>query len=1068
MAIRKSVLTGWGLALALLLFGAGKASAQTGNVTGTVTDQATGAPLAGVYVSIEGTRLSANTQANGRFLILNVPAGSYTVATQLIGYAGMRSPVTVASGGSVTVDFAMRVDALHLEELVVTGVAGQTSKAKLPFTVAKVNVAEIPVPAVSAGAMLQGKVSGVQVVSGSGRPGSTPSILLRGPTSINSTGRNQDPLYIVDGVILGAGMVDIEALDVESIEIVKGAAAASLYGSRAANGVIQITTRRGSTGADGMRFNVRSEYGRSELTGSYMFAKAHRFKMNTAGTKFLTVVEGDTLEVDFGQWNPATGKQYAPILAGGTVWKTFQEHAWPGGARDHVKEFFEPAGYVQNQVSMEGRIGTTNLYTAFSQLDQGGIIFNQGGLDRKTFRLNADQRVGDDVQISASTFYSRSTENAFGEVHGNPVMNLTRMPAGVDLAKRDPKTGEFEVKPDPNEENGNPLEELTKRKRLDNRERFMGALSVRYTPALWFDLDANLSYDRLNVARSDFYPKGFQTARATPSLNNGSTYRDSWADEALNASLTGTFRRTFGELSTRTQFRYLYEATDYNYHRGSAYNLVVDGIDRLDTGREGKLTRSSIEQVRSEGFFAITDFDFRDRYIVSALIRRDGSSLFGPEERWHNYYRGSVAWRLSQEPWFSMPGVNEFKLRYSIGSAGGRPNFSAQYETYSVNDGSVSPQNLGNKDLKPEFALEQEMGFDLAVFNRFNLGLTYASAVVEDQILRVPLPAISGFVNQWKNAGTLESKTLEANLEAILYQSNKLNWSARLVFDRTRQEITELNVPDYQYGIPTIQGLEKVFFARKGEALGTMYGARFAKGCQDLDPGVPCDQFNVNDDGYLVWVGQGKSWKDGLWGTSANFNGKNYFWGTPVPAVIDDEGNTFTKIGKTTPDFTYSISNTLNYQGFTVYGLLDAVRGVNVYNLPRHWSTFQHYNGEADQTGKSPETKKPIGYYSALYNGLSPANQHFMEDGGYLKLRELSLSYTFKKETLARLGFLSGTDRLSINLIGRNLHTWTKYTGFDPEVGITGGDVGSAVIARFDGFTYPKFRTWTASVDISF
>lgn len=1055
MGTRKLLAAGWALAALLGLAGASEAVAQTGSVTGTVTAEATGAPMAGAFVSIEGTNFTAATQANGRFLILNVPAGTYQVTVQMIGYARRTAQVNVTAGASATVDFALSVDALRLEEIVVTGVVGETQRTKLPFTVDRVGLENVPVPSVAPTSLIQGRIAGAQVVSGSGRPGSAPSILLRGPTSINATGRDQDPLYIVDGVILGASIVDIETLDVESIEVVKGAAAASLYGSRAANGVIQITTRRGTGVGDGMRFSIRSEYGRSELSSRIPLSKAHHYRLNADKTKFVRT-NGE--EVDW-----LDGGNFA--LSGTDIWTTYKDQPWPGGTYDHIDRFFEPSNFIQNQVTMEGRTGNTNVFLSFSQLDQGGVILDKGRFDRQSFRLNIDQRLLEDLQISASTFFSRSDQDGFSDGSGNPLFNLTRMPAGVDLAQK--VDGEYIIKPDPNEENSNPLEELTKRDRTDERQRFLGGLNLRYTPAPWFDLDANVSYDRAGVTRTDNYPKGFQTARASVSLNNGYTYRDSWVDEALNASATATFRRTFGELATRTQFRYLYETSEYNYHRGSSYNLVVEGIPQLDAGRDGRITRSSHETIRSEGLFAITNFDYRDRYIADLLVRRDGSSLFGPEERWHTYYRGAFAWRVSEEDWWFLPSINEAKLRYSIGTAGGRPNFSAQYETYDVTDGNLSPSNLGNRALKPEYAIEQEMGIDIAAFNRINLGLTYATSTVEDQILRVPLPAVSGFLSQWQNAGTLESNTWEASLEAILYQSPDLNWSARLLFDRTRQTITELNVPEYQYGIPSVQGLEGVFYAREGEALGTMYGTRFATSCADLPSGVPCSEFDVNDDGYLVWVGEGGSWRDVAWGQNTNFNGVNYFWGAPFTAV-DENGDSFTAIGSGMPDYSYSISSTLQWRGFSLYGLLDAVRGVNVYNLPRHWATFQNYNAEADQIGKSEETRKPIGYYSSLYFRLSPPNSHFMEDGSYLKLRELSLRYTFDRDALSRVSLLSGVDRLSLNLIGRNLHTWTNYTGFDPEVGFAGGDVGSAAISRFDGFNYPKFRTITAAIEIAF
>jgi TonB-dependent SusC/RagA subfamily outer membrane receptor len=249
-----------GLFAASALF-AQSAAAQTGAVTGTVVSAQSGEPLSSAQVSLEGTGLGALTQSNGRFLILRVPAGTYTVNAVLIGFSNVSAQVTVTSGESAVVDLRMDPQAISLSEIVVTGVAGATQRTKLPFDVAQVRVADLPIPSPNAAASLQGKVAGATVVSGSGRPGSAPSIMLRGVKSLDASGRDQEPLYIVDGVILSGGMMDLDALDIQSIEVVKGAAAASLYGSRAGAGVIQIRTKRGQEmGDDQVRYTLRNEY----------------------------------------------------------------------------------------------------------------------------------------------------------------------------------------------------------------------------------------------------------------------------------------------------------------------------------------------------------------------------------------------------------------------------------------------------------------------------------------------------------------------------------------------------------------------------------------------------------------------------------------------------------------------------------------------------------------------------------------------------------------------------------------------------------------------------------------
>jgi hypothetical protein len=269
-----------------------------------------------------------------------------------------------------------------------------------------------------------------------------------------------------------------------------------------------------------------------------------------------------------------------------------------------------------------------------------------------------------------------------------------------------------------------------------------------------------------------------------------------------------------------------------------------------------------------------------------------------------------------------------------------------------------------------------------------------------------------------------------------------------------------------------IQGLENVFYARVGEPLGTIYGHKLATQCSDLPANLQnlCGtEFAMNDDGYFVWVGPGGNTANPQWGTIAAFTAgaEPLWWGTPF-AAIDADGNNFMPIGNTQPDYSMSFGNTLTLGGFRLYTLLDAVQGIDVYNMPRHWMTFQLYSAEGDQAGIPEAQKKPIGYYANLYRNLNPKNSHFVEDGSFVKLRELSLGYRLTPQQLGGLPVLNAFSGIGLSITGRNLITWTDYQGYDPEVGVEAGMLGSAALNRFDGFTYPNFRTWTAAVEINF
>jgi TonB-linked SusC/RagA family outer membrane protein len=1082
------------VAAVLALTGAtatGAVAQQAGTIVGTVTDARTGEPLSGVQVHLPAAALGTLTGADGRFRVAGVPAGEHEVRVQRIGFTTGRQTVTMAEGATVTLDFALRTAVVDLEEIVVTGVAAATPRTKLPFEVARVNAADIIAPGINPASALQGRVAGAQVVQGSGLPGATGSILLRGPTSINAAGRSQDPLFIVDGVILGASLVDIEALDIENIEVVKGAAAASLYGSRAAHGVVQITTRTGrGLASDAQRWTFRTELGQNFMPNEvYPVPQNHVYQMTPDGQYFI---DGEGVAFDWIQQTDRWHREYyatggsptvrMPTQTGGT-WDTFQDQEWPNRPGyelvDPARRFLNPGGTQNLYLAAEGRSGRTNYHASFGRLQQQGLFQQLSGLTRNSFRINLDQGVADNIQVSARAFYSNSRNDGQDlEGSGSPFFTVTRMRPIIDLTRT--VDGELQIRPDYTRENDNPLYVVENQERFDDRSRFLGGANLRWTPLTFLDLDANLSYDRSDVNREQFNFRGYRTARPG-SVQTGYLYRDGWRNEALNTSLTGTFRASLGAVNTRTQLRYLYEAQDYEFNRGSGLGQTIEGVRALRAFPDTRRTDSRTQAVRSEGYFGITNLDILDRYILDVLVRRDGSSLFGPDERWQTYYRAAAAWRMGAEPWFHVDAINELKLRYSIGTAGSRPTFVAQYETFSVDLATGNPTagiTLGNPALRPEFSVEHEAGVEVGAFGAL-LALTYAFTETSDQILSAPLPALTGFQTQWVNAGTLESRTFEATLDFPVVQTRNINWTGRVLFDRTRQEITELNIPAYQTG-PTgvqVQGGPQMFWIREGESLGTIYGLRWATGCGDLPAdlqGQCAAQFDVNDDGYLVWVGEGNNWRSMQWGVAGpSIRGTTYHFGQPITAQ-DEEGETFLPIGNTQPDFTIGLSSNFNWRGLQIAGLIDATQGFSVYNYPRHWAYFENAHRDQDQAQKPVEERKPVGYYgsSGLYNVLGPPNSHFIEDGSFVKLREFALSYRFGDELLGNvfrgIPALAALDGVTLSMIGRNLLTLTNYSGFDPEVGLSGGGLGSAALTRVDGFSYPNFRTLTFGVELNF
>jgi TonB-linked SusC/RagA family outer membrane protein len=1029
------------LTLLTVLALASSAHAQTGGrITGTVTDSGTGRPLPSVQVLVVGTRLGAMSDDAGRYSIGGVPAGSYRLEGRRLGYRPFTSPdVQVADGATVTVDLRMPVAAFNLEAVVTTGVVDPTSGTRVPFTVGRIDAENAPVPASNAIETVQGKIAGVTVLP-EGQPGSGTNIRLRSPTSIN---RSNSPLIVVDGVVLSEAFngstADLESMDIESIEVVKGAAAASLYGSRAAAGVIQIRTKRGANLAENStRITGRSEFGTNQLGGKINWAKYHYYRVNDQNQ----YVDRNNVVV------PRSARIADTIIA------RFQDNAYSDPIFDQVDRFFDPGQFYKNAVNMSQRTTRTNWFLSYVNSKEDGVVLNSGQYAQNDVRLNLDHNPRDDFRISFSGYHSRSNRN---ELYGDTFFDLINQAPDVDLLVPDPDGTPFSFQGDPEGREENPLYVLATEENVRRRARTQGSLEGRYTPLSWLNFDANLSYDRSDRRLNFFLDRGKKTEGAgTPAGGTGEISQITGSTNALNGAASANLLGRMGGLTVRSSVRALMEREKNEVTEANGSVLAVPGVRTLNNATQ-RLVESTQEDVRTNSWLASLGADYDGKYIADGLIRRDGSSLFGPEERWATYYRVSGAYRIGAEPWWPLPMFSEFKLRASRGTAGGRPDFADQYETIDfVSGGGLEKGNLGNRFLKPEKATETELGIDAIFRERFSVQLSYAKTRVVDQLIQIPLAGYAGFANQWQNAGTIEGNTVEGTIEAQLVRRPNLTWRMGLVADRSRHKITEFNRACFS--------TNTIAFRCAGETLGAMYGFRFIKSVDELpvDARANASEFQVNDEGILVWVGPGNSYTQGetgeLWGTDTTFGTGVYGWGMPITKK-DASGNAaLVKIGDANPDFHFGISNNVGWRDFTVYALVDAQIGGQVYNQTNQRMYQWGRSGDVDQAGKPQELKKPVEYYVNLYAANDPTD-YFVEDAGFVKLREVSLRYRVGRRlvnSLARVG-VSGA---SVSVIGRNLFTWTDYKGYDPEVGTN--------LARLDSFDYPRYRTFTGAIELTF
>jgi TonB-linked SusC/RagA family outer membrane protein len=1101
-------------------------------VAGTILSEQ-GQPLAGSGVQVDQLNVSAAANPAGNFTI-TVPAGrvsgqTVVVRARAIGYKPQSRTITLTPGRQEIV-FTLLRDATQLSEVVVTGVTKATEQIKVPFTVTKLDTAQMPVQGSNAITQLQGKVPGAMIVSATGRPGAAPSVVLRGPVSLNATGRSQGPLYMLDGVPLQGSLPDINPADIENVEVLKGAAAASLYGARAGSGVINITTKSGKNAQPGVRTGIRTEIGSGDIERRYPLARNTMVSLDPTGQYFC---EGGGIQIGgspcsrYINWddevqrmnnsgiansNPSQpikndiGIGNAPTDGYNQLTGLYQVTRWPR-MRDPIGTMVTPSAYANTSVDMRGKVSNTGFYGSIGNSVQQGSIRALGGYKRNSARLNVDQVFTEKFSANLNTFYSQTIEDGtqFDDGTGGLWFNLSRNPWMVDVTALD-ALGRYVIRPNvlqQGSQNTNPLYASANYKLINRGTRFVGGTNLKYSPIDWLSLDGTFGYDRATGIATEFQDLGFRTATSSPLTASGYIGTSNEDDAQYTVVLNATATRTFlTDLNATFTSRYAYGDQTLRGQNLNGRGLATAGLETANAASTNYAIGSSVQTIRDMGFFFGADLDFRDRYVLSGVIRRDGSSLFGAGNRWQTFGRLAGSWIVSREPWWPASNVlSLFKLRASQGSTGQRPRFSAQYETFSIGTGgTLTPATLGNRLLKPEINTETELAADVELFGRYALNVTHARAVIDGQILPVKAPTASGFTSQWQNVGEITNKTWEATLNVPILTRGSFNWTSRLIWDRTRSQITRLDVPEFIASVVYGGNTYNLFKFKQGEMIGTVYGNAMVVQCGQL-PGTFAGQcsmdandlsaaYRPNSDGFIAWFGAGNRESDGitknLWRSQLPQGsttclascsgpwGNNTNWGMPITLRDSTNSIAFAKLGNGLPKYHWGLSQNIDYKRVSLYGLLDASIGQHLWNIVEHWSLGDFQSSKVDQTGKSVEDAKPVGYYwrrgpsqnpggnvgvGGIYDALGPSSWTF-DDASYVKLREASVNF--------RVGEIGGRGDWSVGLVGRNLHTWTKWRGFDPEGGSSLGVLNSSALTPITGFRFPNLRTYTVQLSTAF
>lgn len=981
---------------------------QPYQIRGTVVNAGTGEPVAGVQITIRNTGLGTLTGTQGGFqLEAPVDAGTYVLEASYLGYATLTRRLELRAQRLINLgELPMEESVVVLEQLVVTGTGSAVERRELGNVISTVPGAEISESpgATTVDQALQGKVTGAVISENSGQPGGGVSIRLRGTSSIFG---GAEPLIVVDGVIMdnssealvGLGsnapeqgsaitnrLADISPEDVERIEVIKGAAAAALYGSRANNGVIQIFTKRGQQGET--RISAGSEIWWSETPEKY--------------------------DLNFGPL--AT---LGDVLFGGA-----EAVGEPVERFDLQSELWQTGFGTSHHASISGGSGGTTYYVSGAFRNEDGIV-RQTGYQRINARAKISQLIGDNITVSANAAVSDSDADFVpeGEQTQGLLTSVIFTPTSFDY-RFDPELGRYPYNP---VLGLNPLTALEEFEATEDVLHFMGSAQAQWRPFDRFELSYLFGLDDYRQENLYLRPPFTESASFDGIVQNPVRL-----SRQINHDLTAEYDWLVNEnftLNTTAGTRYTSDESDAIR---AAATVLTPGQTLVGAGGGTPLAASSVEEFRTFGVFLQERLNFGERLYLTGAVNYEASSAFGEDERWQLFPKLSGSYMVTDEPALQGSRLTDIfstlRLRAAYGQTGGQPP-----EVYSRFDNylgfsyaglpALAPSDVaGNPDLKPERQTEIEGGLDFGLFDgRVQLELTAYDQVTEDLVLTVPLPPSTARQFQFQNIGEVSNRGFEAALETVNMQGETIEWRSRLQFATNKNRVNEL-----------VTDADTLIFARylnavvEGQAPGVFYGGTYARDANgnilyNAD-GLPLRGRDTLSDGSIVFDQQ--------------------------------------IIGDPNPDFTAALLNTVDIgDNMTVSVLLDGRFGNDVANFTRR---IAELFGAAAVTAREATGDTVPGTFILSPTGRAGIYEEYIEDGSFVKLRELSLSYRFEDPWVQRY---VGAQTLTVRAAGRNLYTWTDYSGLDPEVNLFSANT---VARGVDFATTPVPRSFVLSFNVIF
>ena len=1023
------------------LFFVGEASAQA-TVSGRVTDAATGDPLAGANVVVEGTALGDAADASGSYSISNVPSGAQTVTASMIGYASGSSSVNVPSSGSVTADFSLAAEALVGEDIVVIGYTTQV-REKLTGSVATIQADELSqIPAISVAQRMQGRVSGVTITN-SHSPGGAATLRVRGLGTIN----NNDPLFVIDGVPTKYGLTQLNPNDIESISVLKDAASAAIYGARGANGVIIITTKRGKLGAPKISFEVRS--GSLQALNKYDLLNAQEYGE-------LLWLEAEHDGVDPG--NALYGFGSSPVIpdyilpAGAsegdaTVDPSLYDYSLEDGdpyylimkankeGTDWYDEMFQTAPIQEYNVSITG--GTNNNSYAFSggYMREDGILLHTG-FERFSIRSNVDVdltnwlKVGESLGFTYTKGYGNRGDNSESTVISQgyrmqpiiPVYDIMDNWGGTKA----PTTG-----------NGNnPIALLVRDQNdYDKDTRSIGNLYAQANVFKDVSVKSLLGFDYRNYAGKDMFIKNpeFSEAKPTDRLNMNTNYTLQW-----NWTNTVRLRKTSGAHNVDGLLGTEAVSNTYRWFGAARSTFFSTDPDYmfLNAGEADQMNSGLGADWRTLSYFGRLGYDYGGKWLLQATFRRDGSSRFGANNRWGDFPALSTGMRI-------LPNV---KVRFGWGQSGndeignynGFTTFrtSNVYSNYSLTGADNSSiagfdsDAYGNPDAKWEITTTTNIGVDASLLqNMVSITFDVWQRNTQDMLYQQSVPDVFGKASLPSiNIGDMKNTGFDLLVNYSSKPSGPFTYSISANISSYTNEIVKLT-----------DNVDEVIFG------GTFREMVYTR----AEVGSEFPQFY----GYIVdGIFQTQAEADAhpsAFGADGTYNEPGHFKFRDVngDGVIDADDRDW--IGSPHPDFTAGLTFDLGYKNLGFSAFFYSSQGNEMVNYVRRWIDYTNFQGNRSHdrlynSWGSPHLSNNDDATLAKADndqGSQTPSSHFVEDASFIRLKSLQLTYTVPQSLLTSVGF-SDARELQIYLQATNLFTLTEYSGLDPEVNTGGVNMG--------------------------